>query len=140
MVMIYRSFSEFWTFIKHRIQIYRSYAGRKEYIRKEFHELLTELELGKTNPTQKSTEKTLKHLNSEEVQKLFTIAMNRTEKDANGAATAAKSLLELICKLLLDDMKVEYSSSEDIPSLFKKISPKLNLHPTQYPNDSSKKY
>lgn len=139
MVMIYRSLSEFWIFIKHRIQGCGSYAEREEYIRKKFHKLLTEIELGKINPTQKPTEETLKHLNSKEVQKLFTIAMNRTEKDANGAVTAAKSLLESTCKLLLDDMKEEYNSSEDIPSLFKKISKKLNLHPTQHPNDSLKK-
>ena len=135
-VVMYRSISEFWTYIK---PLYGSYHERREHIREEFHELLTELELGKTNPTQRPTEETLKHLNSEEVQKLFTIAMNRTEKDANSAVTAAKSLLESTCKLLLDDMNIEYNPTEDIPSLFKKISTKLNLHPTQHPNDSLRK-
>lgn len=139
MVIMYRTINEFWTYIKHRHEGYGSYAARREYIRQQFHELLMELELGQTNPGKRPTEETLKQLNSEEVQKLFTIAMNRTEKDANGAVTAAKSLLESTCKLLLDDMKIEYTLSEDIPSLFKKISTKLNLHPTQHPNDSLKK-
>jgi hypothetical protein len=136
MVIMYRTINEFWTYIK---PLYGSYHERREHIREQFHDLLTELETRKTNPTQKPTEETLKRLNSEEVQKLFTIAMNRTEKDANGAVTAAKSLLESTCKLLLDDMKEAYTATEDIPSLFKKISTKLNLHPTQHPNDSLKK-
>lgn len=135
----YRTINEFWNYIKPWHEGCGSYAARREHIREQFHELLLELELGHTSPTKRPTEETLKLLDSEEAQKLFSIAMNRTANDANGAVTAAKSLLESTCKLLLDDMKVEYTPSEDIPSLFKKISTTLNLHPTKHPNDSLKK-
>lgn len=135
MLTMYRTINEFWTYIK---PLYASYNERREHIRKQFHDLLTELESRKNHPVQRTTEETLNHLNSEEVQKLFTIAMQRSEKDPNGAVTAAKSLLESTCKLLLDDMEIGYNASETIPSLFKKISTALNLHPTQHAEEGLK--
>lgn len=134
-MILHRTIPEFWTYIK---ALYPTWAERREHIKQQFHELLMELETGITNPALRPAAERLEHLDSKEVQKLFAIAMNRTEKDANGAVTAAKSLLESTCKVLLDDMKVVYTAKEDIPSLFKKISTKLNLHPTQHPNDSLK--
>ena len=139
MIRNHRTLDEFWRFIKNKFEGSGCHSLRKEYIKEEFDNLLTELEMEPTNPTQKTTTETLKHLNSEEVQNLLINAIDRSEKDPNGAVTAAKSLLESTCKLLLDDMKEEYDSSDDIPSLFKKISTQLNLHPTQHADKSLKK-
>lgn len=136
MVITYSTLSEFWSFIKYYNPTWR---GRTEYIRQQFHDLLLELEMGNNTPTKKPTEETLSRLDSDEVNKLFAVAMNRTQNDANGAITAAKSLLESTCKLLLDDMEIKYGTSEDIPTLFKKISTALNLHPDKYPDESLRK-
>ncbi len=134
-VLEYTTPTEFWAFIKHKFD---NYAERREYVRSQFHNLIRELESAPSNPMQASTEDTLKSLNSLEAQRLFAIAMERSERDPNGAVTAARSLLETTCKLLMDDMGESYESNEKITTLFNKISKKLRLHPTQHPNDSLK--
>jgi len=52
--------------------------------------------------------------------------------DYDGAITNARSLVESICKYILDEKRIEYSEKEKLPSLYKKVSSALNMDPSEY--------
>ena len=52
--------------------------------------------------------------------------------DFEGAITNARSLLESICKYILDDSGTEYNHKADLPDLYKEASKLLNMHPSQH--------
>jgi hypothetical protein len=52
--------------------------------------------------------------------------------DYDGAITNARSLVESICKYILDEKQIEYSEKEKLPSLYKKVSNALNMDPSEY--------
>ena len=121
------------------LQFYSAqWQPRREYIIDQFKDIIQELELSSTFIGKEAAESTLKELNSAEAQVLFANAMERADHDANGAVTAAKSLLESTCKLLLDDMGEYYTKSQDMISLYGAISKRLELHPQKYADDGLK--
>ncbi len=54
-------------------------------------------------------------------------AHQRVDEDPDGAVTAARSLLESICKHVLEATDVAYSSSVDLPGLFKQVASELRI-------------
>ncbi len=54
-------------------------------------------------------------------------AVDRLEADSAGAITAARSLLESICKLILDSTGVAYSTATDLPKLYSLVSKQLGM-------------
>ena len=63
----------------------------------------------------------------------------RRIEDPEGAITAAKTLLESVCKHILDELGVEYGDSADLPKLYGLTSKELNLAPSQHTEDAFKK-
>jgi hypothetical protein len=57
--------------------------------------------------------------------------MERRETDPQGAITLAGTLLESVCKHILDDRGVVYENDGDLPGLYKLVA-KLNLSPSQH--------
>jgi hypothetical protein len=58
--------------------------------------------------------------------------LDRRNDDPEGAITAARTLLETVCKHLLDDMAVPYANDVDLPKLWHLCAEKLNLSPGQH--------
>lgn len=56
----------------------------------------------------------------------------RRAEDPAGAITTARTLLETVCKHILDDLKEEYPTDADLPKLYKITAEKLNLAPSQH--------
>lgn len=54
-----------------------------------------------------------------------------------GAITAARTLLETVCKLILDDVGLAYSD-DDLPKLYGKVARALNLAPSDHTEDAFK--
>ena len=80
-----------------------------------------------------STEEMLKKINHQYACDLWNKAVNRLNcNDNEGAITIASSLMEDIMKFLLDELKIDYSDSDDIPDLYSKLSKELNVHPSQH--------
>ena len=52
--------------------------------------------------------------------------------DYDGAITNARTLVESICKYILDEKRIEYSEKEKLPSLYKKVSSALEMDPSEY--------
>jgi hypothetical protein len=65
-------------------------------------------------------------------------ALNRRNTDPEGAITVARTLLESVCKRILDDLGEEYSEKEDLPKLYGKAAKRLNLAPDQHSEEPIK--
>jgi len=124
-----RDVSQFWQFIKYK---YRTYAERREYIWDEFRPLLELVEARATTPLQPSDQQVLSRLSPESVQTVWQRALDRRISDPEGAITAARSLLETVCKHILDDLSVTYDESGDLPKLYRLTSEALNIAPSQH--------
>jgi len=125
-----RDLDQFWHFIKPK---FPSYAERRSFIWKEFSQLIEYFEENEISPHDQTISEVLKNLNSESVNIIWAKALERRQTDPEGAITIAKTLLETICKHILDDKAVEYNeSTADLPALYHLVSNVLNLAPSQY--------
>jgi hypothetical protein len=59
-------------------------------------------------------------------------ALDRRVTDPEGAITAAKTLLETVCKHIVDDAGGTYGDHDDLPKLYAMAAEHLNLAPSQH--------
>jgi hypothetical protein len=123
-----RDLHQFWQFIKHK---FGTYKERREFLYAEFQPLLEELEHTGT-PMEKGATDALKRLTTETVQEVWGRALSRRVEDPDGAITSARTLLETVCKHILDDAGREYADDADLPRLYKLTALELNLAPSQH--------
>lgn len=123
-----RSASQFWQFIKYK---FGSYAERRQYLWDEFRPVLEELESGVT-PGEKTVTDLLKNVSADTVHEVWERALSRRGEDPAGAITMARTLLETVCKHILDDFGEDYPADADLPKLYKLTAEKLNLAPSQH--------
>lgn len=132
-----RTVSEFWGFIKHKFDTYKE---RREFLWEEFESVLDYLEFSGSTPADEEVETSLAELDPEHhVLQLWQRAVERRQEDPEGAITLAKSMLESVCKHLLDDVEGSYPDSADLPDLYHQTSKALELHPQQYDEEVFKK-
>lgn len=124
-----RDLSQFWQYIKHKFSTYKE---RRDYIWSEFRPLLDRLERGGAGPADSRVTGVLESYDAEHVQDAWTKALERRGSDPQGAITSARTLLESICKHILDDRGVEYNDKDDLPKLYKLTAESLNLAPSQH--------
>lgn len=127
-VVTCRDLAQFWSFIKGR---FAHYQERREYIWAEFAPLIGKLE-NSASPAEESISNTLARLDAEHVHQVWQRALERRIEDPDGAITSARTLLESVCKTILDDMKVEYPHDSDLPKLYWLTAEQLNLAPSQH--------
>ncbi len=109
-----------------------SWRGRREYIWGEFRPLLDRLESQTQTPPSDAISEALRDFDSNTVQRDWTKALDRLPQDPEGAITSARSLLESVCKHILDKQGIAYKEDIDLPSLYKVVSISLNLAPEQH--------
>lgn len=124
-----RDLDDFWSFIKSR---FAHYQERRQFLREEFDPLLTALEQASLVPVDGLATGLLTKVDSAHVYDFWQKALDRRERDPEGAVTAARSLLETVCKHILDDLGVTYSEDEKLPKLYGKVAQGLNLAPSQH--------
>jgi hypothetical protein len=125
---------QFWGYIK---AAWATYAERRKEIWDAFAPLLDALESGEARPADKATTDTLATLDADHVVEAWEKALDRRTTDPEGAITAARTLLETVCKLILDDLGVEYSD-DDLPKLYGKVARALRLAPSDYTEEAFK--
>ena len=59
-------------------------------------------------------------------------ALDRRATDPEGAITAAKTLLETVCKHIIDEAGASYGENVDLPKLYSTAAESLNLAPSQH--------
>jgi len=127
-----RTVSQFWQFIKHK---FATYAERRTFIWNEFKPLLESLENGARTPSDESVSEILPELSSDYVHEIWQRALERRTSNLDGAITLARTLLECVCKHILDDLDIEYDAAADLPKLYRLTSEQLNLAPSQHTED-----
>ncbi|KAB7672704.1 abortive infection family protein [Plesiomonas shigelloides] len=125
-----RNLEQFWQYIKFE---FPTYAERREFLWNEFNPLLEFLEKGLTNPADLSISEVLQNFDSESIQHAWTKALERKIRDPEGAITIARTILESVCKHILDEKNIEYSSTSiELSELYKLTAKELNMAPEQH--------
>ena len=85
----------------------------------------------KATPADLSVSTALEKFDIDTVRQLWLKAMERRETDPQGAITLARTLLEAVCKHILDEHGIEYDATGDLPALYKTVAKALNIaHPS----------
>jgi len=124
-----RDLAQFWDFIQPE---YPTYRQRRIFLRDEFRPLLDHLESLDATPGVTPISDTLKAFDPEHVHAIWQKALARRSNDPEGAITAARTLLESVCKHILDDAGVTYPDDTDLPKLWGLVAEELNLAPAQH--------
>ncbi len=128
-----RELNQFWPFIKNK---FGSYAERRAYIWQEFTPLLDFLEGKNKAPLDQVTTQVLKQFDSEGVHGAWQRALERRNTDPEGAITAARTLLETVCKHILDAKGIVYNNNKiELHELYKLAANELSLSPSQHTED-----
>lgn len=82
----------------------------------------------------------LEHLRFKPILADWHKAVDRVDRDPDGAITVAKSLVESVCKIVLDETNTEYSKSHDLPKLYSLASKVLGVAPGTTEDRLSRSY
>jgi hypothetical protein len=124
-----RTLPQFWEFIKER---FAHWAERRKFIWNEFSSLHDELEGKGKVPADADVSDVLSKFDAENVHAVWQKALERRREDPEGAITSARTLLETVCKHILDQAGVSYEDDADLPKLYKTAAAELNLAPSQH--------
>jgi hypothetical protein len=124
-----RSLTQFWQFIKYK---FPTYAERRAYIWQEFGLLLDAVERGATAPSDSVVTSAVKKVDAAHVQAAWSKALERRSSDPEGAITSARTLIESVCKHILDSSGETYDDAADLPKLYKQTAELLQLAPSQH--------
>lgn len=91
----YRDQGQFWQFIKGK---YSTYKERRVFIWDEFRPLIQHLEFEERAPGIAPISNALERFEPDNVHGIWQKALDRRETDPEGAITAARTLLETVCK------------------------------------------
>ncbi len=83
-------------------------------------------------PADELISQTLSSFDESGVHHAWSKALERRISDPEGAITAAKTLLETICKHILDEAGQDYGDNDDLPKLYNAAATSLQLAPTQH--------
>lgn len=125
-----RNLNQFWQFIKGK---FSHYSERKEFLWTEFDPLMKYCEGGVRNAVHKVIDDTLTTFDRESISRAWNKAIERSTREPEGAITSARTLLEAVCKHILDARGLEYDENQtDLPDLYKKVATALSLAPDQH--------
>lgn len=124
-----RTLEQFWHLMKSRFE---SYQERREFIYEAFLPLLNELEAGTNKGFISLYSEPIEAFNLERIEKEFIKCFERSPKDPEGAITSARSLLESVCKHILDESGEVYKEKDELQDIYKKAARKIRLAPEQH--------
>lgn len=124
-----RDDGQFRQFIKNK---FPSYRERREFIRAQFRPLIDYLEFHERTPGVTPITATLEAFDPENVHAAWQKALDRRTSDPEGAITAARMLVETVCKHILDEAGETYADDADLPKLWALAAERLNLAPHQH--------
>jgi len=134
-IRTYRSLDAFWPFIQSQSP---KWAGRRQFISESFTPVMDYLEGTHRKPGDKIVSDTLESFDAEGVHLIWEKALARRTTDPEGAITTARTLLETVCKRILDEKGVRYTDKEDLPKLYSMVAKELNLAPDQHTEEPIK--
>jgi len=125
-----RNLDQFWQYIKNK---FRSYAERRSFLYREMNPVLEYLETKQTLPSARNIDEVLSKFDSDGIHFAWEKALERRLQDPEGAITISRSILESVCKHILDGMDVKFNETNiELSELYKLTASKLNLSPDQH--------
>jgi hypothetical protein len=124
-----RSSGALWGYFK---SVSPKWQPRREHIWASFGPLLDHLEGSEGAPADEDITNTLASFDPDGVHRAWEKALNRRSQDPDGAITAARSLLETVCKRILEELGRAYGPNDDLPKLYYSTADALNLAPSQH--------
>jgi hypothetical protein len=132
----HRTLSEFWGFIQPQSP---SYAGRREFLRTAFEPVIGRLEAVDNLPLDRSSVDILSQVDSGHVAAAWERALTRRDSDPEGAVTAARTLVETVCKHILSSCGVDGFDTFDLPKLYNLTAQQLEIAPSQHTEEAFKR-
>lgn len=126
-----------WAFLK-------DYSGqwepRRRFVQEQFSPLIERLERGQALSDTVISD-AIESYDAEGITDAWNKALLRRESDPSGAITAARTLLESVCKHILEDVDGQptYGPNDDLPKLYRQVSELLNIAPSQHSEDAFKR-
>lgn len=113
---------------------------RRQFVREQFAPLIDRLERGAALADTVISD-TIISFDAEGITAAWNKALARRGTDPEGAITAARTLLEGVCKHLLEDDQGNpvYGQNDDLPKLYRQVSESLNIAPSQHSEDAFKR-
>ena len=108
-----------------------SWAIRREHVTKAFVPLLTFLESGGSAADAAITDG-IDVYDAPAVQAFWAKALERRTTDPDGAVTAASTLLEEVCKHIIEDSGASWGAKWNMPKLYTEAAKVLRLAPSQH--------
>lgn len=130
-----RTLNVFWPYIKEQAS---SYADRRLLISQAFTPLVEYLEGKNKAPSDKVVSDALETFDAEGVHIVWNKALDSRVSDPEGAITVARTLVETVCKRILDELSIRYTDKEDLPKLYTMAARALNLAPDQHTEEPIK--
>ena len=130
-----RSLDTFWPWIKGEAG---TYAERRQIIGEAFTPLIDHLEGANRAPIDGIASASFSRFDAEMVHAHWMKALDRRIEDPEGAITIARTLLESVCKRILDEQGATYTGKEDLPKLYRLAASSLSLSPDQHSEDAFK--
>lgn len=96
---------------------------------------------GKTesSPSDAEIQKILSNVDVPHIKSAWEKAIDRRVKDPDGALTAARTLIETVCKHILTNLNIEFSENDEINTLYSLTSKALEISASQDIDKESKK-
>lgn len=120
-----------WSYFKDYHAGSGAYAARRKHLNEIFLPLLNHL-INSGSPADSSVSDTISGYDGQGVEEAWQKALSRRDSDPEGAITAARTLLEEVCKHILDDARISYEDRWDLPKLYSKIAEQMNLAPSKH--------
>ncbi|MGA8744582.1 MAG: abortive infection family protein [Solirubrobacterales bacterium] len=137
-VRICREPDAVWSYIKGQDPELPTYESRRIFLRKEFAPLLDALESFDEAPIDELVTGQAEELNAASIERTWAKALDRRESDPEGAITLSRTMLESVCKTILDDREVDYKERDDLPKLYKNVSASLGIAPSDHTEEQFK--
>ena len=129
-IRVNRTQPQFWNFIKHK---FAHYDERRTFIWEGLSPLLDYCESCKAFPAEKSISEVIQKFDETGINDAWQKALERKSTDSEGAITLSRTILESVCKHILDDKDIEYDTNKvELHDLYKLTAESLNLSPSQH--------
>jgi len=116
-----------------------AWQARRQYINSQFAPLLKQLEEENSTPSDSHVSNVLLQYDGEGVQSAWAKALKRRSGDPQGAITSARTLLEEVCRHILENHTDQNLEKWDLPRLYGETSKILNLAPSQHTEEVFKR-
>jgi hypothetical protein len=112
---------------------------RRRHVRDGMTPLFDFLEQRNTSPVDNVASDVLKSFDPDGVHAVWNRALERRHTDPEGAITSARTLLETVCKHVLDETGGTYTEKDDLPALYRAVAATLNIAPSQHTEEAFKR-